>query len=212
MEIPTVVVWRLPLYAQALEAMAQRGEGVVSSQRLGDALGITPAQIRKDLSYFGRFGKQGRGYNVQDLLMAIKRILGLDRQWRMALVGVGRLGRAIVGYEGFGPQGFHIVHAFDIDPQMIGRKVNHLVVQDVAELEKVLAREPVDIGIVAVPPEAAQEVIDRLVSAGVRAILNYAPIAARVPPGVQVRRIDPVLALQTMTYYLKGEEGWGGRP
>jgi len=206
-DIPAVVISRLPLYAQALEAMAQKGEQVVSSQRLGEALGITPAQIRKDLSYFGRFGKQGRGYNVQGLLEAIKRILGLDRQWRMALVGVGRLGRAIVGYGGFAPQGFHIVHAFDVDPKVIGRKVNSLVVRDVAELEEVLAREPVDIGIVAVPPEAAQEVIDRLVNAGVRAILNYAPIAARVPPGVQIRRIDPVLALQTMTYYLKGEGG-----
>lgn len=207
MEIPGVVIARLPLYAQALEALAQKGEEVVSSQRLGEALGITPAQIRKDLSYFGRFGKQGRGYNVAGLLGSIRQILGLDRQWRMALVGVGRLGRAILSYEGFAPQGFHIVHAFDVDPEVVGRKFESLVVRHVRELEETLAQEPVDIGIVAVPPEAAQEVIDRLVRAGVRAILNYAPMTPRVPPGVQVRRIDPVVLLETMTYYLKGQEG-----
>jgi len=125
----------------------------------------------------------------------------------MALVGVGRLGRAILSYEGFAPQGFHIVHAFDVDPEVVGRKFESLVVRHVRELEETLAQEPVDIGVVAVPPEAAQEVIDRLVRAGVRAILNYAPMTPRVPPGVQVRRIDPVVLLETMTYYLKGQEG-----
>jgi redox-sensing transcriptional repressor len=202
-EIPPVVIERLPLYARVLEALAQEGREVVSSQELGQRLGVTPAQIRKDLSYFGRFGKQGRGYNVQTLLSALRQILGLDRQWRMALVGVGRLGRAIVQYEGFAPQGFRIVHAFDADPRIVGQEVNGLTVRDVSELEEVLAREPVEIGIVAVPAVVAQEVIDRLVRAGVRAILNYAPIAARVPRGVQIRRVDPVLALQSMTYYLR---------
>jgi len=205
-----VVIERLPLYARALDALAQEGREVVSSQELGSRLGVTPAQIRKDLSYFGRFGKQGRGYNVQNLLSALRQILGLDRQWRMALVGVGRLGRAIVQYEGFAPQGFRIVHAFDADPRIVGQEVNGLLVRDARQLEEALAQEPVEIGIVAVPAAAAQEVIERLVRAGVKAILNYAPITARVPRDVQIRRVDPVLALQSMTYYLR--QGGQGQP
>jgi redox-sensing transcriptional repressor len=121
----------------------------------------------------------------------------------MALVGVGRLGRAILGYEGFAPQGFHIVEAFDVDPSRVGQKVGSLTIKDVAELEEVLAGNHVDIGIVAVPAEQAQQVINSLVRCGVRAILNYAPIAAHVPKGVHIKRIDPALALQSMTYYLK---------
>ncbi len=203
MEIPPVVIDRLPLYTRALSALQTEGRDVVSSQELGTRLGVTPAQIRKDLSYFGRFGKQGRGYNVQKLLDELHRILGLDRQWRMALVGVGKLGRAILGYEGFAPQGFRIVEAFDAHPERIGQRVNSLTVKDARDLEKVLSKAPVDVGIVAVPAESAQDVIDKLVNCGVRAILNYAPIAAHVPGGVYLKRIEPVLALQSMTYYLK---------
>ena len=204
MEIPPVVIDRLPLYARALAALEAHGREVVSSQELGVQLNVTPAQIRKDLSYFGRFGKQGRGYNVRKLLDELRRILGLNRQWKMALIGTGRLGRAILGYEGFAPQGFRIVEAFDSDPRMIGSEVNGLVIRDTAELERVLSVNPVDVGIVAVPAETAQAVIDSLVRCGVRAILNYAPTAAHVPRGVHIKRIDPVLALQGMTYYLKG--------
>src|SRR5512134_459423 len=130
MEIPPVVIDRLPLYARALSSLEGRGREVVSSQELGQLLNVTPAQIRKDLSYFGRFGKQGRGYNVHTLLEELRRILGLNRQWRMALVGTGRLGRAILGYEGFGPQGFRIVEAFDSDGDMIGKEVAGLTVRN----------------------------------------------------------------------------------
>lgn len=203
MEIPPVVIDRLPLYARALSALEAGGREVVSSQELGTRLGVTPAQIRKDLSYFGRFGKQGRGYNVRKLLDELWRILGLDKQWRMALVGVGKLGRAILGYEGFAPQGFRIVEAFDSNPKRIGERINNLTVRDVGDLERVLSQNPVDVGIVAVPAEIAQDVIDSLVKCGVRAILNYAPIAAHVPPGIRIKRIEPVLALQSMTYYMK---------
>jgi redox-sensing transcriptional repressor len=205
MEIPSVVIDRLPLYSRALSALEAEGREVVSSQELGTRLGVTPAQIRKDLSYFGRFGKQGRGYNVRKLLEELRRILGLDRQWRMALVGVGRLGRAILGYEGFGPQGFRIVAAFDVDPARVGEQVDGLPIRNASDIAEVLSREPVDVGIVAVPAEIAQDVIDTLVTCGVRAILNYAPIAARVPRGVHIKRIEPVLALQSMTYHLKSE-------
>jgi redox-sensing transcriptional repressor len=203
MQIPTVVIDRLPLYARALASLDSQSREVVSSQELGALLGVTPAQIRKDLSYFGRFGKQGRGYNVRKLLDELRSILGLNRQWRMALVGIGRLGHAILGYQGFTPQGFRIVEAFDSSPDLIGQRVDGLVIKNTADLEDTLGETKVDIGIVAVPAETAQDVIDALVRCGVRAILNYAPIAAQVPSGVEIRRVDPVLALQGMTYYLK---------
>jgi len=201
--IPEVVIDRLPVYARALSLLERQGREVVSSQELGKELGMTPAQIRKDLSYFGRFGKQGRGYNVKKLLEELRQILGLDRDWSMVLVGVGKLGRAIVGYGGFAPQGFHIVEAFDADPRIIGSKVNGLTVKSVDDLPAVLRDRRVEVAIVAVPAATAQQVIDTLVSCGVRAILNYAPIAPQVPPGVHMRDIDPVLALQSMTFYLK---------
>ncbi len=209
MDIPEGVRDRLPKYARALGQLEAEGRDVVSSQELGVRLNITHAQIRKDLSYFGRFGKQGRGYNVQKLLDELRRIVGLNRQWKMALVGVGRLGRAILGYEGFSPQGFRIVAAFDCDPSLVGTRINGLTVKPVADLEKELCDGAADIGIVATPAETAQEVIDSLVRCGVRAILNYAPAFPTVPNGVHVRHIDPVLALQAMTYHLKADSGPG---
>lgn len=204
-DIPKVVIERLPIYARALSDLAAVGTQVVSSQELGTLLDVTPAQIRKDLSYFGRFGKQGRGYNVRGLLDQLREILGLDRRWTMVLVGVGRLGDAILSYRGFAPQGFEIVQAFDIDPSLFGQRRGSLVVKDVAELKQVLGRRPVDIGIVAVPASAAQDVVDKLVDCDIRAILNYAPVAPHVPSSVHVWNIDPVLALQSMTFYLRRE-------
>ena len=203
LDIPEVVINRLPVYARALAALAQSGETVVSSQALGDALGVTPAQIRKDLSYFGRFGKQGRGYNVHGLLEKLREILGLDRQWHVCVVGVGRLGQAIAEYGGFGPQGFEIVAAFDASPLMVGKVVGHVTVRHSGELTEFLKTSNVDIGVVSVPMEAAQAVVDQLVAAGVKAILNYAPTMPHVPSGVSIRHIDPVLAMQSMTFYLK---------
>jgi len=203
METPPIVIDRLPLYARVLASLESEGREVVSSQELGSRLGVTPAQIRKDLSYFGRFGKQGRGYNVRQLLEELRHILGLERQWRMAVVGVGRLGRAILGYEGFTPEGFRITEAFDTNPNAVGETIGNLKVKSVSELEETLAKNGVDIGIVAVPAEQAQPVIESLVRCGVRAILNYAPIAAQVPRGIYIKRIDPVMALQSMTFYLK---------
>jgi redox-sensing transcriptional repressor len=204
-EIPDVVIDRLPVYARALALLERNGRQVVSSQELGTQLGVTPAQIRKDLSYFGRFGKQGRGYSVRRLLDELQQILGLDREWTMVLVGVGQLGRAILAYGGFGPQGFRIVGAFDADAACVGQQIGDLCVQPASDLETVLKRQPVDIGIVATPAQHAQGVIDRLVDCGVKAILNYAPIAAHVPPHVHIKDIDPVLSLQSMTFYLKGQ-------
>jgi len=202
-DIPAVVIDRLPVYARALTSLEEHGRDVVSSQELGSMLGVTPAQIRKDLSYFGRFGKQGRGYNVRRLAQELRQILGLDRQWSMILVGVGHLGMAILSYDGFQPQGFIIVDAFDADPAMIGTKVAGLAIRDVAELPEYLKKRHVDIGIVATPAGSAGGIIDALIAGGVRSILNYAPVAMHVVASVQVKSIDPVLALQSMTFYLK---------
>ncbi len=211
LEIPEVVINRLPVYARALAELAARGETVVSSQALGELLDVTPAQIRKDLSYFGRFGKQGRGYNVQGLLTKLREILGIDRQWRVCLVGVGRLGQAIAEYGGFGPQGFHIVAAFDANPGVVGREVGGVTVRHIDDLDSYLRTNHVDIGIVAVPAAEAQSVVDRLVNAGIKAILNYAPITAHVPQDVTIRHIDPVLAMQSMTFYIKRAESGGAK-
>jgi redox-sensing transcriptional repressor len=205
-EIPAVVIDRLPVYARALTDLETQGRDVVSSQELGEMLGVTPAQIRKDLSYFGRFGKQGRGYNVVRLAQELHQILGLDRQWSMILIGVGHLGRAILAYDGFQPQGFIIVEAFDSDPELVGEKVAGLKVRPTADLTSYLEERQVDIGIVAVPAQAAGPLINELVAGGVRAILNYAPTVIAVPPSVEVKNIDPVLALQSMTFYLKSSQ------
>ncbi len=203
LEIPEVVINRLPVYARALATLAEDGETVVSSQDLGQRLNVTPAQIRKDLSYFGRFGKQGRGYNVASLLARLREILGLDQQWRVCVVGIGRLGQAIVEYGGFTPQGFQIVAAFDADESLVGKRVGGVEVHDIDTLEPFLRQNHIDIGIVSVPAAAAQQVVDRLANSGIRAILNYAPLAPHVPPEVRIRHIDPVIAMQSMTFYIK---------
>ena len=201
--IPEVVILRLPLYVRVLAALEQQGVEVVSSQALGSLLQATPAQIRKDLSYFGRFGKQGRGYHVSALLRELRQIMGLDREWNAVLVGTGQLGGAILSYGGFAPQGFRIVAAFDADPAKIGNRVGDYTVRATSELETFVRDVNVHIAIVAVPAFACQGVVNLLVHCGVRAILNYAPCQAQVPNGVSVRDIDPVVALQSMTFYLK---------
>jgi len=202
-EIPAVVIDRLPVYARALTHLEDLGRDVVSSQELGLLLGVTPAQIRKDLSYFGRFGKQGRGYNVQRLAQELRQILGLDRQWSMILVGVGHLGQAILTYDGFQPQGFIIIDAFDIDRDVVGSRIGPIVVRSTDELPEYLRTRQIDIGIVAVPAASAGPIIDAMIAGGVRSILNYAATSVPVPERVQIKNIDPVLALQSMTFYLK---------
>ena len=201
-EVPDVVVSRLPQYVRTLSQLLAEGVQIANSQQLGEKLQITPAQIRKDLSYFGRFGKQGRGYNVDHLLEELKQILGLTVTWNVAVVGVGRLGRAILNYPGFTPDGFQLVAALDDNPQVVGQEVGGLTVQPVSDLAEVINRYDVSIAIVAVPIAYTQAVVDRLVDCGVKAILNYAPIMPQVPEGVNVRSIDPLLSLQSMTYYL----------
>ena len=201
-EVPDVVVSRLPQYVRTLSQLMSEGVQIANSQQLGEKLQITPAQIRKDLSYFGRFGKQGRGYRVDHLLEELKQILGLNVTWNVAVVGVGRLGRAILNYPGFTPDGFRLVAALDANAAVVGERVGGLTVQPVSELSDVVNQYGVSIAIVAVPIDSTQQVVDRVVECGIKAILNYAPIMPQVPEGVNVRSIDPVLSLQSMTYYL----------
>jgi len=200
--VPEVVIQRLPLYVRALTQFAGSGDDVISSEQLGQRLQMTPAQIRKDLSYFGRFGKQGRGYSVASLEQRLRSILGLDRAWNTMVIGMGRLGRAVVSYPGFAPEGFNIVAAFDADDSIVGETVSGLDIQSISDLAKTVKEKDIKIGIVTVPIEHAQEVIDTLVDAGIKSILNYAPLSPKVPEGVTVRGIDPVLSLQSMTYYI----------
>lgn len=202
-DIPDIVIGRLPIYLQALTRMVEEGEKTTtSSQELGERLGISSAQIRKDLSHFGEFGKQGTGYHVNYLVEQLRRILHLDRDWRVALVGAGYLGHALAHYGGFARRGFRIKWIFDVDPQAVGQEISGITVRHVDTLEEVIEREGVQIAVLAVPAEAAQELADRLTEAGVGAILTYAPISISVPQGVQVQYSDPVVQLQRMTYYL----------
>lgn len=204
-EVPNIVIGRLPIYLRALSHLLEAGKEFTSSQELGQILSIGSAQIRKDLSHFGEFGKQGTGYEISYLSDQIAKILHVDRDWSVALVGFGDLGQAIANYGGFSSKGFHIMAVFDTDPNKVGRTINHIKVYDVESLSKIITKQLIKLAIIATPASAAQEVADSLVTAGVRAILNYAPITLSVPDYVRVQYIDPVVHLQTMTYYLPQE-------
>ncbi len=200
--VPAIVVGRLPIYLRMLAFLNREGKTITSSQELADRLGLSSAQIRKDLSYFGEFGKQGTGYNIAYLQKQLRQILKIDRVWDVALIGAGNLGHALANYQGFEPHGFRVIALFDISPQKIGAKIGQFAVQDMAELPRVMREKRLEIAMLAVPAEAAQSVANHLVELGFRAILNYAPITLNVPERVQVYHIDPVVGLQSMTYYL----------
>lgn len=201
-EVPDIVIGRLPIYLRALNLLAEAGQEFTSSQELGQKLGIGSAQIRKDLSHFGEFGKQGTGYEINYLREQICKILHVDRDWSVALIGFGDLGQAIAHYGGFATKGFHIEAIFDNDPSKVGRDVNGKIVQDIKDMADIIYKLKIKMAVIAVPAFAAQEVSNKLIEVGVRAILNYAPITLTVPEGIQVQYIDPVVHLQRMTYYL----------
>ena len=202
--IPDIVIGRLPVYLRALSFLVAEGRQITSSQELGDRLGISSAQIRKDLSHFGEFGKQGTGYDIQYLYEQLRRILKVDQMWDVALVGAGNLGKAIADYGGFAGKGFIITAIFDNDPTKIGTVmgVHEVTVQKVEELADTIRKRSLSVGIIATPAQHAQAVARTMVDAGIKAILNYAPITITVPSGVRVQYIDPVVGLQRMTYYL----------
>jgi redox-sensing transcriptional repressor len=200
--VPDIVVGRLPIYLRALNHLLDEGQQITASKQLARRLGISSAQIRKDLSHFGEFGKQGMGYDVAHLRDQLSKILNVDREWEMALVGAGDLGHAIVHYGGFEGLGFRIACVFDNNPQKIGRFLARLEICDVATLPEKVREAGIRIAIVAVPSAVAQAVVDDLVEAGIKAVLNYAPITVTAPPDVKIQYIDPVVHLQHMTYYL----------
>ena len=200
--IPHIVVSRLPRYLQALEHMLHDGIHTTSSQELGDMIGISAAQIRKDLSQFGEFGKQGKGYGVSFLVEQLQQILNVNRYWEIALVGAGNLGHAIAHYQDFNRHGFNVTMIYDSDPALIGTQIGSYIVQDAATMVEEIRKAGIKVGMITVPAISAQAVADELVKAGVQAILNYAPINLNVPEGVYVQYIDPIIYLQRMTYYL----------
>jgi redox-sensing transcriptional repressor len=202
LEIPDIVVGRLPLYLRALQQMAQSGQQVTSSQELGDQLGISAAQIRKDLSQFGEFGKQGTGYKIDFLIQQLQNILKVDRVWDVVVIGAGDVGHGIARYQGFKNRGFRVAMVLDNDPKKIGTKVGDFVVESIDDLANKIEQAGVKVAMLAVPASVAQQVADELVKAGIRAILNYAPTNVIVPKGVQVQHIDPATHLQRMAYYL----------
>lgn len=199
---PTTVQ-RLPLYLRTVAQVAATGQELVSSEELGRISGVSPALIRKDLSLFGGFGKQGTGYGIRGLRDALTRILHLDANWEVALVGVGRLGRALLEDPALGGRGFSIVALFDNNPALVGQTVNGLVVQKASAIVECLRQRAIRIAILAVPAEAAQPVADQLAQASVTGILNYAPVSVSVPDQIVVRSVDPVSHLQQITFYMR---------
>lgn len=205
--VPEGVIERLPQYLNVLIQLRQERQATVSSARLGELTEVNPAQIRRDLTHFGSFGKRGIGYDVATLVERIQRILGSDHTHRLALVGAGNLGSAIAGYQGLSKHGFIVSAVFDSDPAKIGGRIGDLRVRDVAELERVVGEQGIRIGVVAVPQAAAQIVTNQLAAAGVQVILNYTPTVVRVPDGVTLHNTDPVQELLHTLYYLSRPDG-----
>ncbi len=200
-DIPEIVIIRLPLYVRTLNELKLLNQTTVSSQHLGNLLQTTPAQIRKDFSHFGKFGKQGRGYNIDYLLDELRKILNLNQKWNTCVVGIGKLGQAVINYQGFKNEGYLIKAAFDISlPSRIDNK--DIVIKTISNMKNTIKELNIKIGIVTVPAPDAQGVIDRLIESGIKAILNYTPMKPVLPKNIVRRNVDPVLSLQSMSYYL----------
>ena len=199
--IPEATVARLPLYYRALLEVADKDVGTVSSERLAELAGVNAAKVRKDLSYLGSYGTRGVGYEVEYLLHEISRELGLTEDWPVVIVGVGNLGAALANYRGFGARGFQVTALVDADADKVGRRIGDLVVEDLDGLAQLVEERAIAIGIIATPAPAAQEVADRLVDAGVRSILNFAPAVITVPSHVSLRKVDLATELQILSFY-----------
>jgi redox-sensing transcriptional repressor len=197
---PKAVVNRLSLYLRELQHLVRDGRETVSSTQLGSLLGFTDAQVRKDLAYFGQFGYPGIGYRCEELISAIKGILGTDRLWPVALIGLGNLGRALIGYKGFGNQGFRIVAAFDVDPGKVGHDLEGVPVYHLDDLQQVVAEQAIKLGVIAVPAPAASEVAEKLVEAGIDGVLNFAPVTIPPSESVNVQGVDLAIEMEQLCY------------
>jgi len=200
--VPNPAVRRLSLYLRQLEALSRKEQTTISSKQLGESLGLTDAQVRKDLAYFGQFGHAGIGYRVDELIGKVKQILGTDKIWNVLLVGAGNLGRALLAYKGFDAKGFRICAVFDTDPAKVGKKQGSFVIQSPNALAETIQRENIRLAIIAVPADAAQDVADQLVRAGIRGLLNFAPVSLTVPPEVAINAVDLAVQLEQISFHL----------
>jgi redox-sensing transcriptional repressor len=203
LKIPEATIIRLSVYSRYLTEVERKGIITISSGEIAEGVGVSPAQVRKDLAYFGEFGTRGVGYNVKDLGRDVLKILGLGEDWNVTLVGLGNLGLALSMYKGFKERGFNITSIFDNDPAKIGTIVSGIEVMSVERLEEVVRKNNTQIGIISVSSEVAQEIVNLLVKAGVQAILNFAPVVLNVPPEVELRNVDLTVSLEVLTFNLK---------
>jgi redox-sensing transcriptional repressor len=208
-KISESAVRRLSLYLRILEDLEKEGRETVSSEEMAGRSATTAAQVRKDLSLFGSFGKRGLGYDVAELALRLRKILGLDRRWRVALVGAGRIGSALVEYGGFSERSYDVVAIFDADPSKIGERWGGLRVRDISEFIAVASDQDVEIAILAIPVEAVPSVMEYVEAAGVRGILNFAPTKLKVPGGVAVKDVNMVMELEALSFSLSQEDGEG---
>lgn len=198
--IPDPAVRRISLYLRQLESFHRQGRKTMSSKQLGQSLGLTDAQVRKDLAYFGQFGHPGIGYSVEEMIAKLRQILGTDKTWNVLLVGAGNLGRALMAYNGFEARGFRLVAVFDADPSRVGQGEGALRVRPMAQLPAVVQEHGIRVGIVAVPAEAAQGVAEKLVAAGIKGILNFAPATLTAPAGVTINSVDLAVQLEQIAF------------
>jgi redox-sensing transcriptional repressor len=205
LKIPEATIMRLSVYSRFLAEIDRKGIITISSGDIAEGVGVSPAQVRKDLAYFGEFGIRGVGYNVKDLHRNILRILGLSNEWSMCLVGLGNLGLALSTYKGFKERGFAITSIFDNDPAKIGMVIDGVEVMHVDRIEEIVSERQTQIGAIPVPPASAQMIADKLIKGGVKAILNFAPIVLNVPPEVELRNVDLSVNLEVLTFNLGGK-------
>jgi redox-sensing transcriptional repressor len=199
--IPEATVGRLPIYLRALVEIAEAGATTVSSEHLAEAAGVNSAKLRKDLSHLGSYGTRGVGYDVAYLIHQVRRELGLTQHWPVVIAGIGNLGHALSNYRGFAERGFVAAALVDADPAKIGEQIEGLSIRHVDELPEIVREHASAIGVISTPAAAAQDVADRMVAAGIRSILNFAPVVLVVPEGVSVRKVDLAIELQILTYY-----------
>lgn len=198
--VPNPAVKRLSLYLRQLETFKRKDRRTVSSKQLGESLNLTDAQVRKDLAYFGQFGHPGIGYRVDELIAEVKKILGTDKVWNVLLVGAGNLGRALMAYKGFNAKGFRLASVFDASPHLVGRKMGPFTVQPMTELAETIQKNQIRLAMIAVPGDSAQEVVDHLVAAGIKGILNFAPTSVNVPPHIALNAVDLSVQLEQLSF------------